>query len=149
MPNWTFLTLHFFHTLALCLWVGGIVAVGVLTAPAVFGCADDRALAGRIMQRVLRRFDAVVLACIATLATTSVLFVRWYGRLSPWYAIEYVCIGLMSASALYSATVISPRLQRLRDRGESGSEEWDRLHRTSVLAMQFNLACGTVAIFFS
>lgn len=149
MPNWTWLILHFFHTLALGLWVGGIVAVGALTAPAVFGVASSRPEAGRIMASVFRRFDAVIMGCIAVLVATSVLMIAWFGRMSPWYAIEYVAIGMMSSSAIYSCAVISPRIRRLRSSGQTGELRFKHLHRASVLSMQFNLACGMLALFFS
>ena len=165
MPNWTYLGLHFFHTMALALWVGGIVAIGILVAPVAFSEAPSRAVAGRIVGRSLLRFDRVVMICIATLILTSFLLVRWYGRWSPWYAIEYTCIALMAGSALFSMFVITPRMRRLRvqeegsDTNASSStaitaadddkEEFHRLHRLSKLAMQFNLACGTIAILFS
>lgn len=149
MPNWTYLILHFFHTLALGLWIGGSVAVGALTAPAVFRLAPSRAEAGRIMATVFRRFDRVLVGCIGVLALTSALLIDWFGRLSAWYAIEYVCIGMMSASALYSILVVTPRLQRLREQGRGSEVEFTRLHRVSELSMQFNLACAAVALFFS
>lgn len=149
MPNWTYLSLHFLHTLALALWIGGIVALGALTAPAVFRLASSRETAGAIMLAVFRRFDIVVLGCIVVLASTSAMMIAWFGRLSAWYAIEYVSITMMSASALFSYFIISPRLRGLRDRGESAGADFQRLHRTSEMSMQFNLACGAVALLFS
>ena len=154
MPNWTFLVLHFLHTMALALWVGGIVAIGIIVAPIAFREAPDRRLAGRIVGSSLQRFDSVVLVCIAALILSSVLMVRWYGRWSPWYAIEYVCIALMSLSAIYSIFFLSPRIRALRDEaaGAAAGEEqaeFDRLHQAVMLSMEFNLACGTVAILFS
>ena len=143
MPNWTYLTLHFLHTAALGVWIGGIVAVGAVAAPVVFGTASSR-------QEVFRRFDGVVMGCILLLLITSPLLVVWFGRLSPWYAIEYVCIAMMSASAIYSARVVSPRIRRLRAEGRAtDNPQFDQLHRASVMSMQFNLACGCVALFFS
>jgi uncharacterized membrane protein len=159
------MSLHFFHTMALALWVGGSVAIGILVAPAAFSEAPTRAVAGRIVGRSLQRFDRVVMLCIVALILTSVLLIQWYGRWSAWYAIEYTCIILMSASALFSMLVLSPRLRRLRPQQQAATEEdgdpslaagagqygeeFDRLHRLSVVAMQFNLACGTIAILFS
>lgn len=154
MPNWTFLALHFLHTMALALWVGGIVAIGIIVAPIAFKETPDRSLAGRIVGGSLQRFDNVVLACIAALILSSGFMVRWYGRWSPWYAIEYACIALMSLSAMYSIFVLSPRIRALRDapvgvRTTEQQAEFDRLHQAALLSMQFNLACGTVAILFS
>ena len=150
MPNWTYLILHFLHTASLGVWIGGTVAVGAVAAPVVFRKASSRQEAGRIMAAVFRRFDRVVMGCIVLLLTTSPLLVTLFGRLSPWYAIEYVCIAMMSASAIYSARVVSPRIRRLRESGQAiDNPQFDQLHRLSVLSMQFNLACGCVAMFFS
>ena len=191
MPNWTFLTLHFFHTMALALWVGGGFAIGALVAPVAFREAGSRALASRIVGSALRRFDLVVLPCIVALVVTSLLMIRWYGRFSPWYAIEYACIAMMSGSAFFSAVVVTPRIRALQAQrqaesltraaaavadvanaadvanvvdvadftdltdgtgttgADSFTEEFNRYHRLSVSTMQFNLACGTVAILFS
>ncbi len=154
MPNWTFLALHFFHTMALVLWVGGMVAIGAVVAPIAFREAPDRALAGRIVGLSLRRFDIIVVACIVSLAVTSVLMASWYGRWSPWYAVQYACILLMSLAALFNMAVVSPRMQRLRDRLAAGTAaddgaEFERLHQFAKLSMQFNLACGSIAILLS
>jgi uncharacterized membrane protein len=154
MPNWTFLTLHFFHTMALVIWVGGMVAIGLIVAPVAFREAPDRRVAGRIVGLSLQRFDLLVVICIVALVVTSGLMARWYGRWSPWYAVQYACIALMSVSALLSMTIVAPRMRSLRRALEGGSvptngAEFDRLHQLAVLSMQFNLACGTIAILFS
>lgn len=149
MPNWSYLILHFFHTMALALWIGGSVSLGALAAPVVFRLCPDRNVAGEIMGRVFHRFESLLGACALTLVVTSGFMIAFYGRLSPWYAIEYVCIGMMTASLGYSALIVGPRLRRLRSQGRSSTTEFERLHRTSELAMQLNLACATVALFFS
>lgn len=149
MPDWTYLTLHFLHTLALALWIGGTVALGALAAPVVFRLSSSRDVAGEIMTRTLQRFDGVLMACVVLLVVTSAAMIARYGRLSPWYAIEYVCIAMMSASAVYGVAVLSPRLRRLRRDGRTDDDEFEQLHRTSELSMQFNLVCATVALLFS
>ena len=154
MPNWTFLALHFFHTMALVLWLGGTVAIGAIVAPVAFRESPSRALAGRIVGLSLQRFERIVIACIISLLVTSVLMAQLYGRWSAWYAIQYACIAMMSVSALATITVISPQMQRLRRalEGSADAEDrarFDRLHQLATMSMQFNLACGTVAVLFS
>ena len=154
MPNWTFLTLHFFHTMALVIWVGGMVAIGAIVAPVAFREAPDRRVAGRIVGLSLQRFDVLVVVCIVALVVTSGLMARWYGRWSPWYAVQYACIALMSLLALLSMTIVAPKMRSLRraledDAMPTNGAEFDRLHQFAGLSMQFNLACGTIAILFS
>jgi uncharacterized membrane protein len=154
MPNWTFLTLHFFHTMALVIWVGGIVAIGTIVAPVAFRESPDRSIAGRIVGLSLQRFDALVVVCIVSLMITSVLMAQWYGRWSAWYAIQYACIGLMSLSAVASMIIVAPQMRSLRYGLKEGpppisSAQFERLHQFATLSMKFNLACGTIAILFS
>ncbi|MCH7825973.1 MAG: DUF4149 domain-containing protein [Acidobacteria bacterium] len=154
MPNWTFLALHFFHTMALVIWVGGMVTIGAIVAPVAFREAPDRGVAGRIVGLSLQRFDLLVVVCIVSLVVTSGLMAQWYGRWSVWYAVQYACIALMSLSALVSMTIVAPKMRSLRRRLEDGAmpthgAEFDRLHQFAALSMRFNLACGTIAILFS
>ena len=154
MPNWTFLTLHFFHTMALVVWVGGIIAIGGIVAPIAFRELPNRSSAGKVIGLSLQRFDVLVAICIVVLVATSTLMALWYGRWSPWYAIQYTCIALMSISATVCMTIVGPRMRNLRSsstehRTPDRAAEFDRLHQFSTLSMQFNLACGTVAILFS
>lgn len=149
MPNWSWQTLHFLQVAALGLWLGGTITLGALVAPVVFRLAGTRAEAGRIMAAVFERFDRIVLGCVVCLVATSVAFVGLYGRFSAWYAVQYVCLAMMCASGVFGALVLSPRVRRLRLEGRATESEFRRLHRLSVLTMQFNLACGTVALWLT
>ena len=154
MPNLTFLVLHFFHTMALVLWVGGIVSIGGIVAPVAFRELPDRNSAGKIIGLSLQRFDVLVAICIVLLVATSTLMALWYGRWSAWYAIQYTSLALMSLSATVSMTIVAPRMRSLRSSSTrhqtpESAAEFGRLHQFSVISMQFNLACGTVAILFS
>lgn len=164
MPNVFYLVIDFAHDLALALWVGGGFALGAIVAPLTFRLAPSRHDGGRIMASVLRRFEVVVLVCAAVLMSTSAVMLLGYRRFSPWYAIEYVSVGLMCASAVFGAVFVTPRLRALRQIADDSTSasvrgidsldtdlraEFDRLHRLSVLGMQFHLACGTVALVFA
>ena len=58
------LALRFAALLALVVWVGGLIALGAVAAPAVFDVVaarqlpDGRLLAGAIFGEILRRFTA-------------------------------------------------------------------------------------------
>jgi len=148
LPDWNYLVLHFAHTLALALWTGGAAVLALLAAPALRRHLEPSS-ARLASDEIHARFDRLTLACALVLWITSALMILAYGRLSPWYAIQYVCIGMMSASALFSVWVTAPRLARLRERRASGESEIQRLRQTSGLAHQFNVICALVALFFS
>jgi hypothetical protein len=75
--------LRFAYLLALVVWLGGLIALGAVTAPAVFDvlgarlAGQGRVLAGAVFGEVLGRFHGVGVACgavmIATLAGMALL----------------------------------------------------------------------------
>lgn len=148
MPNWTYLVVHFVHSAALALWVGGGLALDALVIPTVRRLLDSES-SERLERSLIERFERLQPPLIAALALTSGLLVGWFGRLSPWYAIEYVCIGMMSASALFSLGVATPRRRALRRTLPHDAPAVRALDQTAALARHFNLACGSVALFFS
>lgn len=148
MPDWNYLLLHFGHTLALGLWIGGAAFLALVAGP-VSRRHLDSGSARRAHDEMSAGFDRLTLVCALVLWVTSAVLIVGYGRLSPWYAIQYVCIGMMSASALFSACVTSPRLARLWERGGQDEQELIRVRRTASLAHQFNVTCALVALLFS
>ncbi len=147
MPNWTFLAVHFVHTLALALWIGGTLAIDLLASPVIR--ARTGSGAAGISIEIDTRFHRLLMGCIVALVITSAMMIFRFGRWSPWYAIQYVCIGMMGASAFFSYLVIGPRLRAIRRRGSTDDARLRDLNRSSELARQFNLACACVALFFS
>lgn len=72
------LALRYAALLALVVWVGGLLALGAIAAPAIFDVtawrhtADGRALAGAIFGETLRRFHLVSYAAGALLLLTLI-----------------------------------------------------------------------------
>ena len=64
--NDAMLALRYAAVLALVVWIGGLVALGALAAPAAFDVlgargAEGRALAGSVVGETLRRFNLVAM----------------------------------------------------------------------------------------
>ena len=62
------LALRYAAVLALVVWIGGLVALGALAAPAAFDVlgalgAEGRTLAGSVVGETLRRFNLVAYGC--------------------------------------------------------------------------------------
>lgn len=111
IPNFYFMGIQFIHLLALSIWVGGIVAIGLIVAPILFRRIKSRRTAGELMGEILRKFDLLSLFCIAALIITGIIKYWTWENLTPWNLMRYLAILVMSAGGLYSALVVSPKLR--------------------------------------
>jgi hypothetical protein len=140
------LALRFAGLLALAVWVGGLVALGAIAAPAIFDVvtlrpiADGRALSGAIFGEILRRFHLVAYGCaagvIGSLITRAVL-----GPRPRWFAVRLAIAAVMLAATAYSGLVVSPRIERLRaDIGVSPSSLADHDPRRAAFGQLHGLS---------
>jgi uncharacterized membrane protein len=143
--------------LALAIWVGGLAVLGFVVAPLVFSTleaqdpAGGRALAGLVFGAVFARFQdwAWVLGAglIMLLGARALLGPR--PRRLGW---RLWTIAAMLALSLYTAFVLTPRIDRIR-RDTAGSvsslpdtdprkQEFGRLHGLSNVFMLVTLLGG-------
>lgn len=111
IPNFYFMGIQFIHLLALSIWVGGIVGIGLIVAPTLFQRIKSRRTAGELMGEILRKFDLLSLFCIAALIITGIIKYWTWENLTPWNLTRYLAILIMSGGGLYSALVVSPKLR--------------------------------------
>lgn len=111
--------LRYVGLLALTLWVGGLIVLGAIAAPAIFDVvamhhvAGDRVLAGAIFGETLRRFHLLSYVCGAVLLLTLIL----RGVLGPrpiWFAARLGTAFLMLATTGYSGLVVSRQIARIQ-----------------------------------
>lgn len=113
------LALRFAATVAAALWVGGIVTLGAVAAPAIFdalassGVAEPRVVGGAVFGETLRRFHLLAYACGGVIAASLVLRAALGPRPSH-IAVRLVLAGLMLAATLASGVVVSPRIEAAR-----------------------------------
>jgi hypothetical protein len=156
------LALRYAAVLALVVWVGGLVVLGALAAPAAFEVlsarsAEGRALAGSVVGETLRRFNLVTYACAAVVLLS--LAVR--GVLGPrprWFAIRVGGVLLMTAAALYAGVVVAPEIVRAQqtigvapstlDPADPRRIEFGRLHARSVSVQLIPLLGGLALLLF-
>jgi hypothetical protein len=112
------LALRFAAVLALVFWIGGLVALGTLAAPAAFDVlgargAEGRALAGAVFGETLKRFHLVAYAAggllIASLAIRAVL-----GPRPRRFALRLLVAAGMLACAIWTGFVLIPRVESSR-----------------------------------
>jgi uncharacterized membrane protein len=124
--------------LALCVWLGGLVALGAITAPIVFAVTPFPQSADA-MTLVFRRFDQVAMACAAIVLASEAVRAAMGQRARGMARLDVARAGasaLASAAAVYEAMALSPRIAALhaagaiRGVGALGTE-LARLHDTA------------------
>jgi Domain of unknown function (DUF4149) len=159
------LVLRFATVLAIAVWIGGLLALGAVAAPAIFDVValrqvpDGRMLSGAIFGDVLRRFHLVSYGCgaliLVSLVTRAVL-----GPRPRRFSLRVTVATLMLAASLYSGIVLSSRIHRVQHEiGVSTSPsslpatdprrlEFGRLHGQSTLIQLVPLIGGVVLMLF-
>lgn len=111
--------LRYAAIVTLVVWVGGLIVLGGIVAPSIFGVIDarhipdGRLLAGALFGEILRRFQTVTYvagaALLLTLIVRAILGPR--PRRFAWRAALTV---LMLGTSLYSGFVVARHIERLQ-----------------------------------
>jgi Domain of unknown function (DUF4149) len=159
------LVLRFATVLAIAVWIGGLLALGAIAAPAIFEVVslrqvlDGRLLSGAIFGEVLRRFHLVTYGCgaviIVALAARAVL-----GPRPRRFSIRLGVAVLMVGASLYSGMILSSRIERVQQEigarvapsslpaGDPRRVEFGRLHGQSTLVQLVPILGGLVLMLF-
>ena len=113
------LALRYAAVVALAVWIGGLIALGALVAPSIFGVLDasgmagGRTLAGTLFGEILRRFHYVAYVCgavvLASLAARGVL-----GPRPRRFSVRLAILAAILAATVYSGLVVSPEVVRMQ-----------------------------------
>jgi hypothetical protein len=156
------LALRYAALLGAALWTGGLLALGLFAAPAIFeiiaarGIADGRVLAGAIFGETLRRFHLFSYACGAVILGSLLLRAALGPRpaqTGPRIAIAAAMLG----TALFSGIYLSSRIDRARAdaggapsalaEGDPRRATFGRLHAASTI-LQIVPVLGGLALLF-
>jgi hypothetical protein len=156
------LGLRYGSVLALTLWVGGLLVLGAIAAPAIFdvlagrAASSDRMLAGAVFGEVLRRFHLLTYVC--GLIVLGSLVVR--GVLGPRPTMFAIRLGLafvMLLASAYSGVVVSAQIAGAQARigaapstlpeGDPRRTAFGRLHATSTALELIPLLGGLFLLF--
>ena len=141
------------HLLALGLWIGSVVFVSLVAAPALFG-ALPRDQAGRAVSVLFPRYYLFGAACGLTALVSGLLLAARPSDRGRALFVELVAVALMTGIVLYSGRVVLPRASEARAAlaAAQGSPDldaaqarFDALHRRSVLLNGTVLILGLVA----
>jgi hypothetical protein len=154
--------LRYLYVVALVLWVGGLIAAGVLVAPSVFGvlqawnATEGRMLAGQVFGEVLLRLTWLSYVMAAIMFITLTLH-RLLGARPLKYGVRVGIMGVMLAMMFATGFYIIPRVNTIQS-GISGPVsalpesdarrvEFDRLHGLSNILFSIT-AIGGLALCF-
>jgi hypothetical protein len=156
------LALRYAALLAAALWTGGLLALGMFAAPAVFeiiaarGVADGRVLAGAIFGEALRRFHLFSYAC-GVVILGSLLVRAALGPRPAQTGARVTIAAVMLGAALFSGIYLTSRIERARaDAGGAPSAlaegdprrvTFGRLHAASTI-LQIVPVLGGLALIF-
>jgi uncharacterized membrane protein len=154
---------RYLYVLSLVVWLGGMVALGLVAAPATFHVlearegTDGRAVAGAVFGETLRRFSLVTYAA-GTVMLAGLLLMALMGPRPRAFGIRAGLIAGMLALSLYSGVVLSGRIQQLQQQvgvpigslpeGDARRARFGRLHGLATLMMMLNMAGGLVLLYW-
>jgi hypothetical protein len=150
---------------ALVVWLGGMIALGLLVAPTTFGVlqasaadpATGRMLAGSVFGEILRRFHLVAYGCGALLMLC--LFVmKFVGPPPAAFEIRVAVVALMLGLAVYSGVPVSREIAAIQAQvkgpmsalpaSDARKARFDRLHSLSTTLMVINMGLGLVLLYW-
>ena len=157
------LALRYVYVLALVVWLGGMVVLGAVVAPATFQVLQTRApdtgraLAGELFGTILTRFHYVAYACggvlLLSLGALAIL-----GPRPRAFAVRLGLITVMLLVALYSGVIVlstvdaiqleAGRLPSLLPAGDPLRVRFDQLHELSTRLMLVNIAAAIVLMYW-
>ncbi len=141
------------HLLALGLWIGSVVFVSLVAAPALFG-ALPRDLAGRAVSVLFPRYYLFGAACGLAALVSGLLLAGRPAHRGRGFFVELAAVALMTGIVLYSGRVVLPRASEARaallaaqgtPELDAAQDRFDALHRRSVLLNGTVLILGVVA----
>jgi len=156
MPNWLYLFTNLTYHLGLAIWVGGTIALGALTAPALFR-ALPRPQAGSIFGPILRRFARLrVLALAAALVSAAVKYVFWETGGTLWISLRWAALLVMAASLVYEIGFLERALEARRvhltpemPENDPRRVEFNALHKRAEGLMKASLLAALLAMLLS
>lgn len=145
------LILDTLHTLALAVWLGGLLIIGMAVAPAAFRDVPglSRMQSGMVVGESLRRFGGIILFCGVIMLAAQFLTRRRYRHDRSLFISDSVR-HLLTFAALFLAEFGRQSLFPAMDAARSANKmpEFDRLHHTfSTLSMiQVWILAGIAAL---
>jgi uncharacterized membrane protein len=155
--------LRYVYVLALVVWLGGMVLLGGIVAPALFQTLTasapevGRALAGEAFGVILGRFHYVAYAC-GGLLLVSLIVMAVLGPRPVQFAVRTCLVAAMLAVALYSGRVVLTEVDAIQAEvgtlpsrlpvGDPRRIRFDALHLLSTRLMTINAIAALILLYW-
>jgi uncharacterized membrane protein len=164
-PNYNdrMLAVRYVALVALVVWLGGMVILGLLVAPSTFGVlqsadtANGRMLAGAVFGTILRRFHYVAYACGAILYI-ALFVMKFVGPPPQAFVVRAVLVFVMLVVALYSGVPVTREIEQIQSQvsgpvsrlpeTDQRRIRFDQLHQRSTMLMTLNMGLGLVLLYW-
>jgi hypothetical protein len=154
--------LRYVYVVALVIWVGGLITIGSIVAPAAFAALDPggsaaAAPAAALVGEVLRRFHLVGYAAGLTLLST-LLVMKVIGPRPPGFAARLVIVTGMLVTTLAAGAFVDPQIASMRAAigvpirsltpNDARRTQFGRLHGISTALMAITALGGLVLCYW-
>jgi hypothetical protein len=149
--------------LALVIWLGGMIMLGLLVAPSTFRVlqaadpAAGRVLAGTLFGDILRHFHLVAYACGGVILV-CLFAIKFLGPPPRAFIARAAIVVVMLIIAVYSGYPVSREIAQIQSHlsgpvnalpeADPRRVRFDRLHQASTALMTINMALGLVLLFW-
>ena len=156
------LALRYLYLLSLTPWLGGMIVLGAVVAPALFGTLETsnilngRELAGATFGEILRRFHPVAYTCAILMLTSLIAQIILIPRQTKTY-LKLCLVVIMLSSSIYAGIKIFPEIENLRQelllsttnstKQHQSQIRFDILHKLFTAIMILNMAGGLILTF--
>ncbi len=154
------IALRYAYLVALAVWLGGMIALGMIVAPALFQTLpslnpeDGRAYAGETFKVVLTHFQTVTYVCGGT-AFVALVIMALLGPRPRQFSVRALILAAMLGVSIYSGRrvlggidAIQAEVGTLPSRlpaGDARRIRFDELHRLATILMMVNVV-GALAL---
>ena len=157
------LVIRYTALLALVVWLGGMIVLGLIVAPSAFQVleaanpATGHALAGSLLGAIFWHFHVVSYAC-ALVILACLFAIKFLGPPPASFVPRVSIVAVMLTAALYSGFPVTRGLLQLQSQApgpvsalpdhDARRVQFDRLHETFTALMAVNLSLGLVLLFW-
>ena len=156
------LALRYLYLLSLTPWLGGMIVLGAVVAPALFGTLETsnilngRELAGATFGEIVRRFHPVAYTCAILMLTSLIAQMILIPRRTKTY-LKVGLVLIMLSSNIYTGVETLPEMENLRQglllsttdsiKQSQGQIKFDILHKMFTAIMMLNIVGGLILTF--
>jgi hypothetical protein len=159
------LVIRYLALMVLVVWLGGMIALGLLVAPTTFGvlqtaaadAATGRMLAGSVFGEILRRFHLLAYGCGVVLLV-CLFIMKFVGPPPAAFEVRVGIVVVMLGLALYSGIPVSREIAAIQSQvggpmsalpqSDARKARFDRLHSLSTTLMVVNMGLGLVLLYW-